>query len=402
MEVVLAGDLRERGPEAVNADRPRLPPDWECGYFIASHVMTDGPSQALRDYLNRHQRRLAFAACPLEDARALPGAVLTCFDQGRPVAEFYGHDHRVKGVRLWWRDFRFVWRWGWRLGSPRMTFVGVDNLNALIGLLLKRLGRCGKVIYYVIDYTPRRFSAGWLNACYQTVARWAARHSDEVWSLSRRMQEVHRIFGTRPERDRWVPVGIDTSRLRVLPDEQVLPDQLVMVSTLYPSKGIQLALEAMTELPRARLVIVGNGPAYADLLRLSRELKVDKRVFFLGEVDRKRLFETVAQSRAALAPYMPSPDSYSYYADPAKPKEYLACGVPVIITRVPWIAEPIEKLPMGLAVEYTQAELAAACRRLLEDDDFWKQCRRNALDYMRHSDWETIFDQTGILKNRLP
>ena len=44
-----------------------------------------------------------------------------------------------------------------------------------------------------------------------------------------------------------------------------------------------------------------------------------------------------------------SSDSMTQYTDPSKPKQFMACGLPVIITAVPWVAEEIEKKQYGFS-----------------------------------------------------
>lgn len=371
-------------------------PQPEGDFFIASHVLTYGPAQALRDYLIPRAARVVFAASPFPGAE-IPRAVATVYRHGERAAEHAGQAPRPEGWRGWLRDLRFVWRWGRRLCDRRTVFIGVNNLNALAGLGLRALGRCGCVVYYVIDYTPRRFP-GWLqNRVYQCLARWVARRADLVWNLSEPMREVHvRRFGSRAEKNLIVPVGIDLAAVRPLPEQEIDPQRLVVVSTLFANKGVQLAIDALPDIPGGRLTIVGTGPFEGELRARARERGVADRVQFLGGFteqpdQRRRLFAEIARSRVALAPYVPEEGSYSYYCDPSKPKEYLACGVPVVITRVPWIARLIAEKPMGMAIEYSAGELARACRRLMSDDAFWRRCRQEALAYAQTLDWAEIF-----------
>jgi glycosyltransferase involved in cell wall biosynthesis len=130
---------------------------------------------------------------------------------------------------------------------------------------------------------------------------------------------------------------------------------------------------------------------------------VAERVDFLGLMNHEELFTYLPTCRVALAPYVPDPANYTYYADPTKPKEYLACGVPVVITRVPWVAELIEQRPMGIAIDYSEEQLAEACSRLLSDEAFWQKCRKEALAYAKEIDWSAIYvkawDQTLAVVN---
>jgi glycosyltransferase involved in cell wall biosynthesis len=198
-----------------------------------------------------------------------------------------------------------------------------------------------------------------------------------------------------------VPIGLDTEAIRVLPASRRRRNQLVVVSTLFESKGVQLAIDALALLPHATLVVIGTGPYEEALRRRARERGVARRVKFLGLVNRQRLYGELSRSWVALATYQTDPANYTYYADPAKPKEYLACGVPVVITRVPWIAEPIAERPMGLAVEDTAEAVAAACRRLMQDRKFWQRCSAQALKFVEGLDWDAIFDAAVARLHRL-
>lgn len=362
-------------------------------YFIATHVAeAHGPQYELRDHLLKQRAAFAYVACPFDYAK-IPTAELVIAHRGEVTARFPGHPNRSRGVVSWVRDAWFVWRSAWRHSSRNTVFIGINCLHATLGIWLRRLGRCRRVVYYVIDYTPQRFPSPWINAVYQAAARFAARHADKVWNLSERMAAVHRGFGTRPERSALVPIGLDQEALQVADEDAIERQRWVMVSTLFESKGVQQAIRGLALVPAARLTVIGTGPYRETLERLAQDLGVAERVEFLGLVGRKELYRRLAESRVALAPYQADPANYSYYADPAKPKEYLGCGVPVVITRVPWIAEVIESRPMGLAIEDRAEALAQACERLMSDDAFWRTCRQNALAFTRDLAWDQIFQR---------
>jgi glycosyltransferase involved in cell wall biosynthesis len=361
--------------------------------LIATHVAeAHGPQHVLKDYLLSRGAGLAYVACPFDYSK-ITHARVTQYAQGREVFSRQGHPNRTPGVAGWIRDAWFVGSCGVRYLKPRGVFIGFNNLNTAVGIWLRRLGFCREVVYFVVDYSPQRFSHPWINYVYQRLARFSARRADHVWNVSERIREVSRRFGAREATNQVVPIGLDTEVLKVLPEDKIVRHRLVIVSALFESKGVQLAIDAMAHLPEAELVIIGTGPYEAELKRRAQQQGVAARVRFMGMLSRENLYAELAQGRVALAPYQTDPANYTYFADPAKPKEYLACGIPVVITRVPWIAEAIEKQPMGLAVEDTPTAVAAACRRLMTEDAFWRQCRQNALAFVQGLDWETIFSQ---------
>jgi glycosyltransferase involved in cell wall biosynthesis len=362
-------------------------------WIIMTHAWTDGPGQALATHLNRIKQDFVFASSPL---LRIQGATAEYQVQkaGESVLRKKKGRYRWPRVLAWLQDFFFALEVGFRYGDKNCIWIGVNSLNALAGCWLKVLGKCSRVIYYVIDYTPLRFENKHLNQLYQTVCTWAAQGADWIWNLSEPMRQVHiKNFGTEAARNLIVPIGVAAEAVRVNSEDQINSNRLVIVSALFPDKGIQCAIGAMRFLPGTELVIVGDGPYRVNLEDLARTLQVQRQVSFLGSCSREVLFAQIACARVALAPYLPQLGSISYYADPAKPKEYLACGVPVVITAVPWIAEKIGSTPMGVVVAYDSEQIAAACRKLIQDNAFWMLCRKNALAFMSQLSWQQIFSR---------
>lgn len=281
-------------------------------------------------------------------------------------------------------------------GAPKaQLYVGLDNLNAFTGIVLRALGRVDTVVYYVIDHTPKRFGNPVLNWLYAAFDKLCCRLCDHLWVLGDRMRDAKLARGADPARTHIVPIGVDLGAIgKVGPATQ--KPELVFLSYLAKVKGVQLALEAwpavLRAVPKARLTIIGGGPYAGELKALAKALKLGAAVRFSGRVDDHRaVLKSLKGFKAGLAAYLPDAENYAYWADPAKPKEYLAAGLPVIVTRVPWIAEEIERRPMGLAIDYEAGALAVACIRLLKDRAFHARCRKNALDFMRHGDWDSSF-----------
>ncbi len=286
-------------------------------------------------------------------------------------------------------------------GAPKARlFVGLDNLNAFTGIVLKRLGRVETVVYYVIDHTPRRFPNPLLNWLYGAFDRLCCRHADHLWVLGERMRQAKLDRGADPARTHIVPIGVDLAAIGK-PGPAPQKPEIVLLSYLSKVKGVQLALEAwplvLKAVPQARLTVIGGGPYAAELKAQAKGLGLAKAVRFTGRVeDHSQVLKSLKGYRAGLAPYLTDGENYAYWADPAKPKEYLAAGLPVIITPVPWIAEEIAARPMGLSVPYETKALADACIKLLKDRAFHARCRRNALAFMRQGGWDSSF--TGAFK----
>ncbi len=85
--------------------------------------------------------------------------------------------------------------------------------------------------------------------------------------------------------------------------------------------------------PQARLLMVGDGPARAELEALAGELKLGDRVRFTGVVDRGEVPALAAAFDVALQP------AVTPYASPLKLFEYLALGKAVVAPREPNLLE---------------------------------------------------------------
>ena len=369
--------------------------------LVAAHVSRIyGPVQALAGYLKAAKADFTLVSLPFGFS-GIPRASAERYSAGRLSAAEEGHPARGFEPLLWARDFFFVLGAGWR-GSrqrPYQLGVGVDALNAAALVLLRRLGRVEQVAFYVIDYTPRRFGNPVLNWAYHAFDRFAACNADVVWNLSVRMQEVRRAQGVAEARNQVVPVGVDLDTVRPAPAAKVKRHTLLYMGALMDNKGLQLLVDAFPEVlkavPKAELHIMGYGPFEAELRRLADASPARSRIKLHGGLPHAKLFKVVPTYGVALAPYLDDPGSYTWWCDPTKPKEYLACGLPLIITKVPWIWERVadRAQPLGLAIDYERQQLVAACVRLLKDGPYYRRCRANALRFAAGFSWRTIYDR---------
>jgi rhamnosyl/mannosyltransferase len=85
-----------------------------------------------------------------------------------------------------------------------------------------------------------------------------------------------------------VPMGIDATPFAALPvTPEPRPDEkvnLLFVGALRYYKGLNYLLEALLEIPNARLVVVGTGLMEREWRDLTRDLSLYSRVEFVGEV----------------------------------------------------------------------------------------------------------------------
>jgi len=182
-------------------------------------------------------------------------------------------------------------------------------------------------------------------------------------------------FGTDPRRIAVIPCGVDLELFRAIPRPTALAEiglgpgpLLLSVGRLTPIKGIETLLRAFARLkdrPSPRLLIVGGGiddPTNGEparLRRLASELRADGRVEFLGALPQERLPFYYSAAEAVIMP--------SYYESFGMVAlEAMACGSPVIASRVGGLAITVQDSVTGFLVpEGDPDALAARIRALL-------------------------------------
>jgi glycosyltransferase involved in cell wall biosynthesis len=138
------------------------------------------------------------------------------------------------------------------------------------------------------------FRLGWRRAL---TCRKLADRVDRVVVLNHAMADLYRrMGGYTPAQMVVLPNGVEVARFAPRPRDEELarqvgltPDDWVLgcVGTFYPNKGHRFLLEALaavrSELPRARLILVGAGRQRRALETLSRRLRLGAGVIFAGE-----------------------------------------------------------------------------------------------------------------------
>jgi len=154
---------------------------------------------------------------------------------------------------------------------------------------------------------------------------------------------------------------------------------LLYVGRLAPEKGIERLKVVLREVPRARLAIVGDGPARDDL---EREF-VGTPTVFTGLLQGEDLAAAYASTDAFLFPSTTETLGIAMI-------EALASGLPVVAARGGASHEVVSEGENGLLYEAdSAASLVAAVRTLFSDDTLRKALSRGARATAEERDWES-------------
>jgi glycosyltransferase involved in cell wall biosynthesis len=293
---------------------------------------------------------------------------------------------------------------------PRLSWHAVYNLSCLL-TLASIWGRDRLDILHLSDLKLARFLLRWTSRrawrwiyevhglrCLQDPSPgidldpiegkvFAA--MDQVVATTRVLGQIlqHKCGVRRPIA--VVPLAADTPGVVAGAPRSPGPPRVFYVGQLYPLQGVDLFLEALTDLPRVEGDVVGGRPdQVASLRRLAEELGVASRVRFHGFVRPADLTHLVRDADLFVLPARA--EGKMPYVGHVKLYEYMAWGRPIVAADLPAVREDLRDGENGLLVPAGDPKgLAAAIRRILEDGELaarvGARAREAAQNYTYHA-----------------
>ena len=370
--------------------------------IILAHILTTVPAQDLKEYFNEKKvKRLLFIGHPLFFVEGRPGPFYELYEKGKLIKRVQHENHKLPSIVQYVKDVLLTLFWVVMVGGKWDLMIALDNLNTISGLMLRIAGRVKKVIYYTIDFVPKRFDNKLLNNFYHYLEKLSVRYADATWNLTDRVTDGReKVLGMDKKiynRQEIVPIGIWFDRISSKNYSEIKKHTMVYAGGLLPHQGVQLVIDAMPiilkKIKDVKFDIIGLGAYEKELRNKIKKLKLEKSVRFLGYFeDHKDVENHLSSCGIAMAMYNEELSKWSHYADPSKVKTYLATGLPVVTTTVTQISEEVTKRKCGLVVPYNKEYLAEAVISILQNEEKHKLFRRNAIKYAAEFNWYTILD----------
>lgn len=196
--------------------------------------------------------------------------------------------------------------------------------------------------------------------------RWAAEHSAAMITVCQALKDVLLELGVADSRVTVLRNGVDLDVFRPPADRAALRARLGMqgptllsVGYLIERKGHHLVIDALKQLPDAKLMIAGDGPERGRLAEQVARAGLADRVTLLGRLDTRQLVDYYGAADALVLA-----SSREGWANVLL--ESMACGTPVVATRIWGTPEVVGDDCAGRLVdERTAPSLAQGAQALL-------------------------------------
>ena len=274
----------------------------------------------------------------------------------------------------------------------------------LADALLRLRPLAGRLVYEAhaveaLMYRERGSLYGDAAPVSESKARRLARREDRVWrDAAAFVTTTHGILATFAERHgprertRVVPNGCDVPEGRAfpgLPDET--PPRVLYAGQLYPWKGVDVLVEAMTEVPHAHLVILGGLDGEKDWKRIRALVDargLGDRTDMPGTVPQVRVAQELRRAAVVAVPFLRSVMT-ERHTSPIKAFEAMAAGRAIVATDLPSSREFLRDDENALLVPPGDvAALAAALRRVLARPEVAERLARTAYAEAPRYSWD--------------
>lgn len=364
--------------------------------FIKEGGEMHGSAHVLADFLRKKKVSFYFIK------HALDG-------KSKTEIEFFGFapekiEIRKKGRRAQTSFFRLAREvvvtlfFAYKIASVDV-YIGVDPLNALAGVILRKLKLVKTVVYFTPDFSKRRFASVILNKIYHLVDRFDLRNSDFVWNASRRITGERIKQGVPKEKNFYIPNSADFERFKRLPFDQIKKHDMVLASNLTKSLDYGPAFfeglgKIVAKYPDTRLLVLGSGDYEEIFKKEVAKYGLGKAVIFMGRKSYDEVINILPQCGLGLAIYSGKSD-WNFYGDAKKAWDYLAAGLPVIINDIPENARLVSEAGAGelLARDFTAEDFFGLVDKIFGDKDYYQKLKDGAVNLAREYDIMKILEE---------
>lgn len=230
--------------------------------------------------------------------------------------------------------------------------LGANNFDTFNLIVANKLFRkkYKKIVYFATDLSEQRYNNRLMDKIYGRIECWALSYSDLVVSNTSRAESARMKHGLDLQRSIVVPNGVTLPHAAFTP-RQIDKKSAIFVGHVSNEHGLVDLLTILAPTLK-KLVVIGYGKdiPHVQAICKAHQLPLD---IHSGKDQSFVLDYLQGFNGWGLAPYN-NKARWTYYCSPMKVSEYIASGLPVIMSNVPEVAGKVEK--EGLGVVYTELD----------------------------------------------
>jgi len=345
--------------------------------FIISHSSEiEGPIDYYIKYLKKNKYSVSKLEHPLDDYRSR----FTIFSSQGKIAKIkrFNYFSIVNLFIDFLLSIRFV------LENKFDVFIGANNFDTFVGILSRNIfrKRIGKIIYFGSDFSENRFTGTFFNKIYYLVELICCRYSDLVISNSRRAAKKRLEFGLKKQKSIIVPNGVLLDR-EDFNKKELNKNNFIFVGSVTREHGLYDLIKCICPLMN-KLVLIGYGADWDRVLSICKEKNIKIETHY--KKDHNFCVNYMKQFKGfGLAPYN-NDSKWTYYCSPLKVVEYIACGLPVLMSSLPEIADYIVENKFGIIYKEMNYSEINNSLKTFNTNDF----------YLKASQFYDIYNQNNL------
>ena len=253
-------------------------------------------------------------------------------------------------------------------------------------------------VLHVIDALHTLVPHKWLRPVALWMETFLLRNSHATIYINQKLKEYGLKHGANPDSSHTIRTGVDLDVFKCKDDKEINRIRtkwgigsndvlLIFVGWLYEFSGIDTIMRILPTLPESlKLMVVGTGEMENELLTLSQNLSLHKRVIFTGHQPYKKMPELISAADICLLFSALNPTTRDIV--PIKVYEYLACGRPVLASKLPGL---MAEVPSGNGIIYTHSEqLVQTLQNMMEQTYRTSEGTKSRRFVEEHCDWSTL------------
>lgn len=283
------------------------------------------------------------------------------------------------------------------------VIIGLGVQNTFLAMLMAKRCRI-PFVYYLIDALHTLIPFKKLRFLGKFLEKNTLRRCDIVCVINEKLKRFAVEMGAHPKKTHVIRAGIDVERFNPDIDGYVTraklgisKDDVVLffMGWLYPFSGLR---EVTMELakrsrvkdvqPKIKFLIVGEGDLYHELQQIKKDCNL-QQLILAGRQPYGKIPEYIAASDICLLPAYNNEVMRNIV--PIKMYEYMACGKPVIATKLPGIMKEFGEEHGVVYVDKPKDALNKAVE-LIENKALY-ECGSKARGFVEKYNWDDIVDE---------